>query len=53
MPVYDRFQDLLRLAHAMRAGWVSLDDIMRETGGSRRTAERLRDALLTAFPGYK
>ena len=37
----------------MRAGWVSLDDIMRETGGSRRTAERIRDALLTAFPGYK
>jgi predicted DNA-binding transcriptional regulator YafY len=51
--MYERFQDLLQIAQMMRAGWVTLADIEREAGVSRRTAERIRDAMLVAFPGYE
>lgn len=48
---YGRLLDLLRLALlAQAADGVSLDDICAEFSVSRRTAERMRDALLTALP---
>ena len=50
--MYERVEDLLRLAFLMqgsRAG-VSLTDIGGEFGVSRSTAERMRDAVLRAFP---
>ena len=49
---YARQEDLQRLALKMQgsAEGVSLSDIEREFGVSRRTAERMRDALRNAYP---
>jgi predicted DNA-binding transcriptional regulator YafY len=49
---YERVEDLLKLAVTMQgsAEGASLGDIMEEFGVSRRTAERMRDAVLRAFP---
>lgn len=49
---YARQEDLLRLALLMQgsAEGVSLDDIRAEFGVSRRTAERMRDAILNVYP---
>jgi predicted DNA-binding transcriptional regulator YafY len=49
---YDRLEDLIRLALRMqgRADGLSLDDIREEFKVSRRTAERMRDALVRSFP---
>jgi predicted DNA-binding transcriptional regulator YafY len=49
---YGRLADLVRLAMQMqgRADGLSLDDIRQTFGVSRRTAERMRDAIRDAFP---
>lgn len=49
---YGRLADLVRLAMQMqgRADGLSLDDIGETFEVSRRTAERMRDAILDAFP---
>ena len=49
---YSRQEDLLRLAVMMQgsAEGVSIADIQQTFGVSRRTAERMRDAVLRAFP---
>lgn len=49
---YSRQEDLLRLAVLMQgsAGGLSISDIERTFGVSRRTAERMRDAVLRAYP---
>ncbi|MFC6637387.1 hypothetical protein [Sulfitobacter sediminilitoris] len=49
---YGRLTDLVRLALQMqgRADGLSLDDIGESYEVSRRTAERMRDALRDAFP---
>lgn len=49
---YARLADLVRLALQVqgRADGVSLDEICETYSVSRRTAERMRDALLDAFP---
>lgn len=49
---YTRQEDLLKLALAMQASaeGVSLDDISEMFEVSRRTSERMRDALQRAFP---
>lgn len=49
---YSRQEDLLRLAVMMQgsAEGVSIADIEQAFGVSRRTAERMRDAVLRAFP---
>jgi predicted DNA-binding transcriptional regulator YafY len=49
---YERIEDLLKLAVAMQgnAEGVSLNDIAQGFEVSRRTAERMRDAVLRAFP---
>lgn len=49
---YGRLSDLVRLAMQMqgRADGLSLDDIGQTFGVSRRTAERMRDAICDAFP---
>lgn len=49
---YARQEDLLRLAVMMQgsAEGVSIADIEQTFGVSRRTAERMRDAVLRAFP---
>lgn len=49
---YSRQEDLLRLAVMMQgsAEGVSIADIEETFGVSRRTAERMRDAVLRAFP---
>lgn len=49
---YARLADLVRLALRMqgRADGVSLEEIAQDFGVSRRTAERMRDALREAFP---
>lgn len=49
---YSRLADLVRLAMQMqgRADGLSLDDIGRTFEVSRRTAERMRDAIRDAFP---
>jgi len=49
---YERAGDILKLAIRMQgsAEGVSLADIMEEFGVSRRTAERLRDVILSVFP---
>jgi predicted DNA-binding transcriptional regulator YafY len=49
---YGRTDDILSLVFAMQgsATGISLVDIQRIVGCSRRTAERLRDAALRAFP---
>ncbi len=50
--MYERAEDLLRLGFLLQGsrGGVSLDEIRREFGVSRRTAERMRDAALRLFP---
>jgi len=52
--MYERIEDLLRLTLMMqgRAAGVSLSDIQEAFDVSRRTAERLRDAVLRAFPNH-
>lgn len=49
---YGRQEDLLKLALRMQgsAEGLSIADIEREFGVSRRTAERMRDAILRAYP---
>lgn len=49
---YGRLADLVRLAMQMqgRADGLSLDDIGHALNVSRRTAERMRDAIREAFP---
>lgn len=49
---YSRQEDLLRLAVMMQgsAEGVSIADIEQTFGVSRRTAERMRDAVLRAYP---
>lgn len=49
---YERVEDILNLAVMMQgsAEGASLGDIMERFGVSRRTAERMRDAVLRAFP---
>ena len=49
---YSRQEDLLRLAVMMQgsAEGVSIADIEQTFDVSRRTAERMRDAVLRAFP---
>ena len=49
---YGRTDDILSLVFAMQgsATGISLVDIQRIVGCSRRTAERLRDAALRTFP---
>lgn len=49
---YSRLEDLLRLAVMMQgsAEGLSISDIEQAFGVSRRTAERMRDAVLHAFP---
>jgi predicted DNA-binding transcriptional regulator YafY len=49
---YGRTDDILSLVFAMQgsATGISLVDMQRIVGCSRRTAERLRDAALRAFP---
>lgn len=49
---YSRQEDLLRLAVMMQgsAEGLSIADIERAFGVSRRTAERMRDAVLRAYP---
>lgn len=49
---YGRLADLVRLAMQMqgRADGLSLDDIGQTFEVSRRTAERMRDAIRVAFP---
>jgi len=49
---YSRLADLVRLAMQMqgRADGLSLDDIGQTFEVSRRTAERMRDAIRDAFP---
>ena len=48
---YERVTDLVRLAVRLQAshGGLTLDDIERDFAVSRRTAERLRDAVQAAF----
>ena len=50
--MYERAEDLLRLGFLLQGsrGGVSLDEIRREFGVGRRTAERMRDAALRLFP---
>ena len=48
---YQRATDIVRLAIRLQGTWtgLTLDDISREFGVSRRTAERMRDAVEAAF----
>jgi len=50
--VYERSEDIVRLALLLQGSRIGLGliDIQEEFGVSRRTAERLRDAVLRAFP---
>ncbi|MFC7478457.1 helix-turn-helix transcriptional regulator [Dankookia sp. GCM10030260] len=50
--MYERSEDIVRLAlllQGSRSG-LGLEDMQHEFGVSRRTAERMRDAVLRAFP---
>jgi len=49
---YERLTDLLKLIIRLqgRSSGMSLNEIMQEFGVSRSTAERMRDAVLDAFP---
>lgn len=49
---YSRMTDLLQLLYMMMSepNGISLDDIMDEFVVSRRTAERMRDAIISMFP---
>ncbi len=48
---YERLSDIIKLATLLqvRRSGLTLDDVMREFNVSRRTAERLRDAVDAAF----
>ena len=48
---YERVKDIVRLAIRLQAahGGLTIDDIGGDFGVSRRTAERLRDAVEAAF----
>lgn len=48
---YDRAADIVRLAIRLQGSWrgLTLDDIQRQFEVSRRTAERLRDAVEDVF----
>ena len=48
---YERLSNILQLATSLQArrGGLTLDDVMQEFNVSRRTAERLRDAVDKAF----
>ena len=48
---YERLKDIVTLAIRMQGlrGGLTLDDIQAEFGVSRRTAERMRDAVEGAF----
>ena len=50
--MYERIEDLLKLCLMLQGsyGGVSLAEIERDFGVSRRTAERLRDAVVRALP---
>jgi len=52
MPRFDKVQAMLRLAHEMQgtAVGISLAEIMEKFSVSRRTAERMRDAICELFP---
>lgn len=52
MANYEKMYDLFDLAFAMQESseGLSLDDIQQKYKVSRRTAERMRDALLNYFP---
>ena len=52
MANYEKMYDLFDLAMAMQESseGLSLEDIQQKYNVSRRTAERMRDALLTYFP---
>jgi predicted DNA-binding transcriptional regulator YafY len=49
---YERVEDILKLALAMQASYkgLSLNDIQEHFQVSRRTAERMRDAIVRLFP---
>jgi predicted DNA-binding transcriptional regulator YafY len=49
---HDKARALLRLAQALAASaeGLTLDDMAREIGVGRRTAERMRDAIAEVFP---
>lgn len=49
---YEKFEKLLKLSMEMqgRRSGISLAEIQRDMGVSRRTAQRMRDAILRAFP---
>ena len=51
---YERISDILKLATMLqgRADGLSIKDIMEEFHVSRRTAERMRDALTYVFPQF-
>ena len=52
MANYEKMYDLFDFAFAMQksSDGLSLDDIQQKYKVSRRTAERMRDALLNYFP---
>lgn len=52
MANYEKMYDLFDLAFAMQESseGLSLEDIQRKYNVSRRTAERMRNALLNYFP---
>ena len=52
---YDRAADIVRLAIRLQRSWrgLTLDDIQRDFRVSRRTAERLRDAVEEVFGGLE
>ncbi|MDD3013465.1 MAG: WYL domain-containing protein [Candidatus Gastranaerophilales bacterium] len=49
---YERVEDILKLALAMQTSYkgLSLNDIQENFSVSRRTAERMRDAVVRLFP---
>ena len=55
MANYEKMYDLFDLAMAMQESSVglSLEDIQQKYNVSRRTAERMRNALLNYFPQWK
>ena len=55
MSRYNRLDDLLRLTLRLSGSFegLSLDDVQREFGVSRRTAERMRDAIARVIPSLE
>ncbi len=49
---YEKFENLLNLALEMQAsrGGLGLEDIQHRFGVTRRTAQRMRDAILRVIP---